>query len=175
MRFALKGRIEMKNIVLIGMPGCGKSTIGVKLAQALNMSFVDTDDVIQRRSGRKLQAMVDADGIDRFLEEEAEAVCSLDVYGYVVATGGSVVYKEQAMRHLHAMGRVVYIELPFEEIERRIHNLSSRGIALRRGQTLRMLYEERIPLYEKEADDTVSAVGLDADQTVAAIRALGFL
>ena len=93
MRLALKGRIEMKNIVLIGMPGCGKSTIGVKLAQALNMSFIDTDDVIQRRSGRKLQAMVDADGIDRFLEEEAEAVCSLDVYGYVVATGGSVVYK----------------------------------------------------------------------------------
>ena len=175
MRIALKGRIEMKNIVLIGMPGCGKSTIGVKLARALGMAFVDTDDVIQRLSGRKLQAMVDEDGIDRFLEEEADAVCSLDVHGYVIATGGSVVYKERAMRHLHAIGRVVYIALPFEEIERRIHNLSSRGIALRDGQTLRMLYDERIPLYEREADDTVFAAGLDADQTMAAICALALL
>lgn len=172
MQSAIRGRIEMGNIILIGMPGCGKSTVGVKLAQALDMSFIDTDDVIQERSGRRLQEMVDDDGIDCFLEEEADAVCSLQVSGYVVATGGSVVYKERAMRHLHAVGTVLYIELPYEEIERRIHNLSSRGIALREGQTLRMLYDERIPLYEAQADAVVHAQGLKMDETVqAAIRA----
>ena len=172
MQPARKGRIEMENIVLIGMPGCGKSTVGVKLAQALDMSFIDTDDVIKARSGRKLQDMVDHDGIDRFLEEEADAVCSLHVSGYVIATGGSVVYRERAMRHLHALGTVLYLALPYEEIERRIHNLSSRGIALREGQTLRMLYDERIPLYEAQADVVVDAQGLETEETVqAAVRA----
>lgn len=152
----------MRSIVLIGMPGCGKSTVGQRLAELLGIPFLDTDDVIQARSGRKLQAMVDEDGIDLFLEQEADAVCSLEPQRSVIATGGSVVYRDRAMRHLHALGTVVYIQLPFEEIERRINNLSSRGIALRAGQTLRALYDERIPLYEAQADVTVSTGDMTA-------------
>ena len=146
----------MRSIVLIGMPGCGKSTVGRRLSELLNLPFLDTDDVIQARSGRKLQAMVDEDGIDRFLEQEADAVCSLEPQESVIATG------ERAMRHLHALGTVVYIQLPFAEIDRRINNLSSRGIALRAGQTLRALYDERVPLYEAQADVTVCTHGMTA-------------
>lgn len=152
----------MHSIVLIGMPGCGKSTVGRRLSELLNIPFLDTDDVIQARSGQKLQTMIDAEGIDRFLEWEADAVCSLAPQRAVIATGGSVVYRERAMRHLHALGTVVYIQVSFEEIERRIHNLSSRGIALREGQTLRALYDERIPLYEAQADVTVCTDAMSA-------------
>lgn len=152
----------MRSIVLIGMPGCGKSTVGRRLSELLNLPFLDTDDVIQARSGRKLQAMVDEDGIGRFLEQEADAVCSLEPQESVIATGGSVVYRGRAMRHLHALGTVVYIQLPFAEIDRRINNLSSRGIALRAGQTLRALYDERVPLYEAQADVTVCTHGMTA-------------
>ena len=152
----------MHSIVLIGMPGCGKSRAGRRLSELLDIPFLDTDDVIQARSGQKLQTMIDAEGIDRFLEWEADAVCSLAPQHAVIATGGSVVYRERAMRHLHALGTVVYIQVSFEEIERRIHNLSSRGIALREGQTLRALYDERIPLYEAQADVTVCTDAMSA-------------
>ena len=142
----------MTNIVLIGMPGCGKSTVGVLLARALGMTFVDTDTVFQKRENRKLQPMMDEIGVDAFLQREEEAVCSLDVQGAVIATGGSVVYGQRAMAHLHDGGLVVYIRLPYEVIERRLSNLATRGVTLRPGQTLRNLYDERIPLYEREAD-----------------------
>ena len=159
----------MTNIVLIGMPGCGKSTVGVLLAKALGMSFVDTDTVLQKREGRKLQPMIDEIGVDAFLVREEAAVCSLETSDAVIATGGSVVYRQRAMEHLHRDGLVVYIRLPYEVIERRLSNLATRGVTLRPGQTLRDLYDERIPLYEREADVIFEADCGSVEEAAAAL------
>ncbi|MGN0777166.1 MAG: shikimate kinase [Candidatus Ventricola sp.] len=159
----------MGNIVLIGMPGCGKSTVGVLLAKALGMAFVDTDVVFQAKEGRKLQQIIEEIGIDAFLAREEEAILSLCCDKTVIATGGSVVYGQRAMKHLHERGVVVYIRLPYQEIERRLSNLATRGVTLRKGQTLSDLYDERIPLYEKEADVVLDASDLEIEQTVEAL------
>jgi len=159
----------LSNIVLIGMPGCGKSTVGVLLAKALGMGFLDTDVVLQAKEGRKLQQIIDEIGIESFLDKEQEAIINLVCHHTVIATGGSVVYREDSMEHLHRNGVVVYIRLPYAEISRRLSNLATRGVTLRDGQTLYDLYQERIPLYEKEADIVFDTVGLDIEQTVAAI------
>ena len=159
----------MGNIVLIGMPGCGKSTIGVLLAKALGMDFVDTDVVFQAKEGRKLQPIIDEIGIDAFLHKEEEAILGFSCDKTVIATGGSVVYGRKAMKHLHENGTVVYIRLPYAEIERRLSNLATRGVTLREGQTLYDLYQERIPLYETEADIVFDAAGMEIEKTVALI------
>ena len=159
----------MGNIVLIGMPGCGKSTVGVLLAKAMGMAFVDTDVVFQAKEGRTLQRIIEEIGIDAFLAREEEAILSLSCDKTVIATGGSVVYGQRAMKRLHEGGVVVYIRLPYAQIERRLSNLATRGVTLREGQTLYDLYEERIPLYEKEADVVLDAVDLQIEQTVEAI------
>lgn len=159
----------MGNIVLIGMPGCGKSTIGVLLAKALGMDFVDTDVVFQAKEGRKLQPIIDEIGIDAFLHKEEEAILGFSCDKTVIATGGSVVYGRKAMKHLHENGTVVYIRLPYAEIERRLSNLATRGVTLREGQTLYDLYQERIPLYEVEADIVFDAAGMEIEKTVALI------
>ena len=156
----------MANIVLIGMPGCGKSTVGVLLAKALQMDFVDTDIVLQQQQGKKLQEIIDQVGNDAFLKMEEDCVCGLECDQTIVATGGSVVYGKEAMRHLHENGLVVYIRLPYEEIERRLSNLATRGVTLKKGQTLRNLYDERIPLYEAEADYTFEPEESDVQETV---------
>ena len=161
--------MALGNIVLIGMPGCGKSTVGVLLAKALGMAFVDTDVVFQAKEGRKLQRIIEEIGIDAFLAREEEAILSLSCDKTVIATGGSVVYGRRAMKRLHDDGVVVYIRLPYQEIERRLSNLATRGVTLREGQTLHDLYEESIPLYEKEADVVLDATGLQIEQTVEAI------
>lgn len=159
----------MSNIVLIGMPGCGKSTVGVLLAKQLGKDFIDTDVVFQAREGRKLQRIIEEIGIDAFLEREEAAILGLSCENTIVATGGSVVYGKRAMEHLHAGGIVVYIRLPYKEIERRLSNLATRGVTLREGQTLSDLYDERIPLYEREADLIFDASGYEIEETVAAI------
>ena len=159
----------MGNIVLIGMPGCGKSTVGVLLAKALGMHFVDTDVVFQAKEGKKLQRIIDEIGIDAFLKREEEAILGFSCDKTVIATGGSVVYGKDAMKYLHENGVVVYIRLPYAEIERRLSNLATRGVTLREGQTLYDLYQERIPLYEKEADIVLDASNFEIEQTVAAI------
>ena len=156
----------MANIVLIGMPGCGKSTVGVLLAKALQMDFVDTDIVLQQQQGKKLQELLDQIGNDAFLKLEEDCVRGLDYDHTVIATGGSVVYGKSAMRHLHENGLVVYIQLPYDEIERRLSNLATRGVTLKKGQTLRNLYDERIPLYEAEADYVFEAEKGDVQKTV---------
>lgn len=156
----------MANIVLIGMPGCGKSTVGVLLAKALQMDFVDTDIVLQQQQGKKLQEILDQIGNDAFLKLEEDCVRGLDYDHTVIATGGSVVYGKSAMRHLHENGLVVYIQLPYDEIERRLSNLATRGVTLKKGQTLRNLYDERIPLYEAEADYVFEAEKGDVQKTV---------
>ena len=155
----------MANIVLIGMPGCGKSTVGVLLAKALQMDFAETDIVLQQQQGKKLQEIIDQVGNDAFLKMEEDCVRGLECDQTVVATGGSVVYGKKAMRHLHHNGLIVYIQLPYKEIEKRLSNLATRGVTLREGQTLRDLYDERIPLYEAEADIVFDASHEEIEQT----------
>ena len=157
----------MKNVVLIGMPGCGKSTLGVLLAKALAMDFVDTDLVLQQQTGRPLQALVDELGTEGFSRAEEACVLRLSVQGAVVATGGSVALEERAMEHLSQNGTVVFVRLPYPTIERRLQNMRTRGIAMEKGQTLRDLYNLRQPYYERWADITVDPDGQDIEQTVA--------
>lgn len=145
----------MKNIALIGMPGVGKSTVGVVLAKNMGMSFLDSDLVIQEQEGKKLHELIEEHGIDGFLEIEARVNASLNPKTAVIATGGSAVYSEQAMQHLKSIAMVCYLKLPYENIEERLGDLAERGVVLREGETLLQLYEERIPLYEKYANITV--------------------
>ena len=142
----------MGNIVLIGMPGCGKSTVGVVLAKQMAMDFVDSDLVIQRETGTRLSALLDQYGDEGFREIENSINARLDVDQSVIATGGSVIYGEEAMRHLKEIGTVVYLKLSYEQIEDRLGDLHARGVTIRPGQTLRDLYNERCPMYEHWAD-----------------------
>lgn len=157
------------NIVLIGMPGAGKSTIGVLLAKAMTMNFLDTDISIQRREKRQLYEIINQDGLDAFNQIEEEVLSRLEVDGCVIATGGSAVYGKKAMEHLKEIGTVVYIKLELSEIERRINNITTRGIAMKEGDTLSDLYNERVPLYEKYADIILDASNLDIEECVARI------
>lgn len=156
----------MNNIVLIGMPGAGKSTVGVLLAKTLGYAFLDTDLVIQEQEGRLLQDLVDALGVEAFLEREADAICSVRCCNTVIAPGGSAVCRERSMEHLRELGRIVYLHLPLEELERRLYNISTRGIAMAPGETLADLYNYRAPLYEKYADLTVEVGKQTLEETV---------
>ncbi|HNR34615.1 MAG TPA: shikimate kinase [Candidatus Hydrogenedentes bacterium] len=162
-------RNDERNVVLIGMPGVGKSTVGVLLAKALSRSFIDTDVHLQAREGRRLQDIIDTDGLDRFRAIEENFILSLDCREHVVATGGSVVYSERAMAHLRRSGPVVYLYLPLEPLYARVTNLDSRGIVMAPGQTFAELFDERQPLYAKHADVTIHCAGLNHDETAAAI------
>ena len=142
----------MDNIILTGMPSCGKSTLGRMLAKELGYAFIDTDDVIIRRNGCPLKDILDNEGLDGFIRREEEAVCSVTAERTVIATGGSVVYSPKAMAHLKSLGRVVYLCLDYKEVERRLGDLHERGVAIAPGKTLRDLFDERTPLYEKYAD-----------------------
>ena len=156
----------MNNLILIGMPACGKSTFGVVLAKSLGMSFVDTDLLIQQKTGRLLQDIIDKDGMDEFLKIEDEVLSEVDLNDTVIATGGSAVYSDRAMKHLAETGKIVYIELPFEEINRRLKNIKTRGIAMAPGQTLADLYNLRVPLYEKYADVVLNTDGKSLEDSV---------
>ncbi len=145
----------MRNLILIGMPGCGKSTVGVVLAKALGMDFVDSDLVIQKETGKKLSQLLDEHGDEGFRAIENRINAALEVENSVIATGGSVVYGEEAMRHLKSIGTVVYLKLGYAAIENRLGDLHARGVTIKPGWTLRDLYNERVPLYERWADVTV--------------------
>ena len=151
----------MSSIILIGMPGSGKSTLGVLLAKALGYSFIDTDLIISRKAGKPLQRILDEDGLDRFLELEQEVGSSLDCACTVVATGGSMVLSQPAMERLKSLGRVVYLSVPLGEIKRRVTNITTRGIAFHKNETLDNVLEQRSPLYEKYADLTVEITAGD--------------
>ncbi len=159
------------NLILIGMPGCGKSSAGVVLAKALGLDFLDTDLLIQRRSGQRLCEILRARGDAAFRRLEEETLCQVDCADTVIATGGSAVYGEAAMAHLRGLGRILYLKLSCEAIEGRLGDLRERGITLSPGQSLRSLYQERVPLYERWADLTIDAEGLDIRQVIAAITA----
>ncbi|MFA4861179.1 shikimate kinase [Methanoregula sp.] len=145
----------MKNIIIIGMPGAGKSTLGVILAKTLGWKFSDTDLVLQERTGRLLQEVIDTDGTDAFKKIEEQIVLSLHCDNTVIATGGSVVFSERAMEHLKSEGIVLYLRISCDEMIRRLGNITTRGIVLPDGESLPEMYNERIPLYERYADITI--------------------
>ena len=160
--------MSKENIVLIGMPGVGKSTVGVVIAKKLGYQFIDADLVIQKRENRLLHEIISEEGLDGFLkaEENANVYIAQNEEKSIVATGGSVVYCEKAMQELKKTGRVIYLELEYDQLKKRLGNLKGRGVVLKDGQDLRGLYEERIPLYEKYADLTVNEKNLDVEQTL---------
>lgn len=145
----------MNNVILIGMPGAGKSTVGVVLAKKLGYRFMDSDLVIQERKGMLLHQIIEEKGMDGFIKVENDINASLRTEQTVIATGGSVIYGREAMEHLKSIGTVVYLKLSYEAIEERLGDLHERGVAVRQGQTLLELYKERIPYYEKYADITI--------------------
>ena len=159
----------MKNLILIGMPGCGKSTVGVLCAKALGMPFLDTDLVLQSRSGRLLQSLVNELGTEGFLRLEEEVILGIACEGTVMATGGSVALEDRAIAHLRRTGVSVYLRLPYAEIERRLRNIATRGIAMGPGESLRTLYDERIPHYERNADIVLDCAGQNLEETVSAV------
>ena len=156
----------MKNIVLIGMPAVGKSTVGVVVAKRLGYEFVDTDLLIQKQEKRLLKEIIAQEGNDGFLTIENQVNRDLDVENAVIAPGGSVVYCEEAMEHYKKTGTVVYLKVSYETIDRRIQNAKSRGVVLKEGQTLKDLYEERVCLFEKYADYTICEDGLTIEETI---------
>lgn len=154
----------MKNVVLIGMPSAGKSTIGVILAKVLGYQFLDSDLLIQEQESELLKDIIDKRGIDGFLAIENQINSEIDTVNTVIATGGSVIYGKEAMEHLREVGIVVYIKLSLNTITDRLGNIKQRGVVLRKGQDLKMLYEERCPLYEKYAHITVDGEQLNSEE-----------
>ena len=156
--------MQKDNIVLIGMPGVGKSTVGVILAKVLGYQFIDADLVIQEQEKRLLREIIAEEGTEGFIQVENRA--TLEAHHAIIATGGSVVYGKEAMEHLQEIGTVIYLEVAYPELEKRLEDIKGRGVVLRDGQTLYDLYLERTPLYEKYADIRISETGLDIEQTV---------
>lgn len=156
----------MENIILIGMPAVGKSTVGVVVAKRLGYKFIDTDLLIQEKEGKLLREIIVEKGVEGFLEVEDRVNASIDVKKTVVSPGGSVVYCENAMKHFKEIGTVIYLQASFETISKRLGNAKKRGVVLREGQTLEMLYNERVKLFEKYADITVCEDGLRLEETI---------
>lgn len=156
----------MKNIILIGMPAVGKSTVGVVVAKRIGYEFIDTDLLIQKQEKRLLKEIIAEEGNERFLEIENQVNRDLQVESAVISPGGSVVYCEEAMQHFKEIGTVIYLHATYETIYKRITNAKNRGVVLKEGQTLKDLYDERVKLFEKYADYTVSEEGLDLEETI---------
>lgn len=157
------------NIILIGMPASGKSTVGVILAKLLGYDFIDTDLLIQRQTGLRLSEIIQSRGLDAFLAVEEAACLSLSADHSVIATGGSVIYSVTAMRHLKGLGTVVYLSVDFKTLQSRLHDVRGRGVVLRPGQSLVDLYAERVPLYREYADITVPEGQGSLEDTVQAV------
>ncbi len=158
-----------ENIVLIGMPGVGKSTIGVILAKELGFQFVDSDFLIQKQEKRLLKQIIEEEGIDGFIRIENQVNCSIAPQRAVVATGGSVVYGREAMEHFKKTGKIIYLKLSYESLKKRLGNLHGRGVIVREGQTLLDIYRERISLYEQYADLIIDEENKDIEATLQTI------
>lgn len=159
----------MKNVILIGMPGAGKSTVGVVLAKRLGYTFLDSDLVIQQKYGKLLHELISEHGVEGFWKIENDVNAGLTCDRTVIATGGSAIYGKEAMEHLRSMGTVVYLRLTLEQIAERLGDLTERGVTLREGQDLKALYEERTPLYEKYAHVIIDCDGQQVRELVARI------
>ncbi len=159
----------MKNIILIGMPASGKSTIGVILAKTIKYKFIDTDLIIQNTTNKTLIEIINNEGIDNFLRIENKVLNEISESGAVISTGGSAVYNDEGMMNLKNQGIVVYLKHRYEVITSRLTNIFTRGIVKRDNQTFSDIFEERIPLYEKYADITIEADGLTVEQTIESI------
>lgn len=162
----------MNNLILIGMPGAGKSTVGVVLAKRLGFRFIDTDLVVQQKTGKLLYQLIDERGQDGFLTLENEICASIEADRSVIATGGSVVYGTEAMEHLRVIGEVIDLKLSYEELVRRLGDLHERGVVLKEGYTLQQLYDERMPLYEKWAHHVIDCDGKQLREVVEEIGRL---
>ena len=157
---------QKNNIVLIGMPGVGKSTIGVILAKVLGFRFVDADLLIQEQEGKLLREIIEEKGTEGFIQVENRVNASIRADRSIIATGGSVVYGKEAMQHLKEIGTVVYLKVSYAVLEKRLADIKGRGVVLKEGQDLKALFEERSPLYEKYADIEISEGTLGVEQTV---------
>ncbi|MDR1017103.1 MAG: shikimate kinase [Lachnospiraceae bacterium] len=155
----------MGNFTLIGMPAVGKSTLGVLLAKEIGYDFIDTDLIIQKECGKLLKEIIEEEGNEGFCDIEDKINAAVDVENCVISPGGSIVYCENAMKHFKEIGAVVYLKASYEEIEKRLEDAVARGVVMKEGQTLKNLYDERVLLFEKYADLTVSEEGLNPDQT----------
>ena len=160
-----------RNVILIGMPGVGKSTVGVILAKLLGFSFVDTDLIVQKRENRLLKDIISEKGIDGFIETENRILSNFCTENSVIATGGSVVYGKEAMDNLSKESIVIYLKLDYKRLRYRLGNIKNRGVVIRNGQSLSELYKERIPLYEKYADIIIVENGCNIEKTVNKIMA----
>ena len=160
------------NIVLIGMPASGKSSLGVQLAKWLSMGFIDTDLLLQARAGESMQAFQDAHGMDAFQTLECDTVKSLVCENCVIATGGSAVYCSGAMQHLQRLAKIIFLDVPVAEIKRRIGSMAERGVVIKPGMTLDDLYEERHPLYLAHADLVIDCSGKTQSQLLDEIRTI---
>lgn len=158
--------MQKKNIVLIGMPWSGKSTVGVLLAKSLQWNFIDTDLLIQSDIGKSLQQIIDEQGVENFRHIEEQYVLSIHLEKCVIATGGSVVYSDKSMAHLKNLGVIIYLKYPFEEINRRAKSVDERGLVRTKGQTLFDLYQERTPLYERWAEISMECNQQNHEQVV---------
>ncbi|WP_417566472.1 shikimate kinase [Marinobacter sp.] len=165
----MESQTKARNLILIGMPGSGKSTVGVLLAKRLGLGFIDTDLLIQEDAGRTLQEIVDQDGYEALRHIEEQVLLKLDVRHKVISTGGSAVYSARAMEHLKANGTVVFLDIPLDLVTKRIGDHSMRGISRRPDQSLQALFEERYALYSRYADLTVKGAGLNQDQVCEAV------
>ena len=156
----------MNNIILIGMPAVGKSTVGVVVAKRLGYKFIDTDILIQEEAGKLLREIIAEQGIEGFLKVEDAVNSRVNVKNTVISPGGSVVYCENAMKHYKEIGKILYLKVSYETISKRLKNAKKRGVVLRDGQTLEDLYNERVKLFEKYADITVSEDGFSLEETI---------
>ncbi len=159
----------MNNIILIGMPGCGKSTVGVVLAKIIGYKFLDTDLLIQETTGKLLQDIINEKGNDGFLETEADVIETINCDKHIIATGGSAVLNERGLEKLKKLGTLIYLRHPFDEINKRISNLDTRGVTLDNGQTLKDLYDYRSPIYDRAADIIIDAAFLSIEETAKAV------
>lgn len=160
------------NIVLIGMPASGKSTLGVQLAKWLSKGFIDTDLLVQARAGESMQTFQDRDGLEKYQELECDTVKSVVCENCVIATGGSAIYCHAAMEHLKSIATVIFLDVPMNEIKRRIGDYSERGVVIKQGMTLGDLFAERRPLYLKHADHIIQCSEKTPDELLQEIRSL---
>ena len=160
------------NIVLIGMPGSGKSTVGVVLAKTLGVGFIDTDLIIQQQQRKLLQQIIDGDGLEKFLDCERDAILSLDADNSVIATGGSAVFRDEAMQHLKRNAVTVFIDVDTETLKKRLRNIKTRGIAADRRQSVEDILAQRLSLYEKYADITLKVKDESVEESVENLIAL---